>query len=104
MVIFVDNLINAMTRLIERHNTHAFIEKIKLEWPGFIETARYMNERLVFIQLLENVDEYAFTSTLMPKLGALVDFNHPLEIFILNYDGISLEHLRFNCEAIAVSA
>ena len=63
-----------------------------------------MNERLVFIRLLENADEYAFTSSLMPKLGALVDFSHPLEIFILNNEGVSLEHLRFNCEAIGVSA
>ncbi|MDN3587561.1 hypothetical protein QWY86_12840 [Pedobacter aquatilis] len=93
-----------MNRLIQRHNTHAFIDKIKLEWPGFIEAARHMNERLVFIQLLEKADAYAFTSSLMPKLGALVDFSHPLEIFILNNDGVSLEHLRFNCETISVSA
>ncbi|RZK30845.1 MAG: hypothetical protein EOO61_18760 [Hymenobacter sp.] len=74
------------------------------EWPGFIDAVRYMNERLVFLQLYENIDEYAFTSSLMPKLGALVDFSHPLEIFILNYDGVSLDRLRFNCETISASA
>ncbi|WP_316736814.1 hypothetical protein [Pedobacter aquatilis] len=93
-----------MVGLIERHKTHAFIEKIKLEWPGFIDGVRFVSNSLVFIQLLENIDEYSFTSSLMPKLGALVDFNHALEIFILNNDGASLDQLRFNCHEIGVSA
>ncbi|WP_231459284.1 hypothetical protein [Pedobacter sp. Leaf132] len=97
-----------MLRLIERHNTHAFIDKIKLEWPGFIDVVRFMNNSLVFIQLLQNVDEHAFTSSLMPKLGALVDFPHPLQLFILNHDGEFLDQLQFNCAerntALSVSA
>ncbi len=93
-----------MTAIIAQHYTKELIGKINLEWPEAIDSSRIINSNLVFLEVSIDIDKSIFLSSLMPKLGALVDFNHPLDLFFQDSEGETIHHLQFNCSPIQISA
>lgn len=74
----------------------AFLNRIKTEWPGFVERFEFKTASVIYVHLKKGISSGEFLSTLAKKVERLVDFSNPIILYHIESDGMNLKSHPIN--------
>ncbi|MFD2288934.1 hypothetical protein GJU39_14815 [Pedobacter petrophilus] len=74
----------------------AFLDKIKAEWPGFVERFEFKTASVIYVYLKKGISSGDFLGKLSKKVERLVDFNNPIILYHIESDGLVLRSHPIN--------
>lgn len=74
----------------------AFLNRIKTEWPGFVERFEFKTASVIYVYLKKGISSGEFLITLAIKIERFVDFSNPIILYHIDSDGMSLKSHPIN--------